>query len=176
MTECIIFCSASATNENLERCVEQRGNTKRNGRWNRTEKFFVFLLRFYDFKLNSGAWIMLSSHEHQGAPVLVLVGVLPRANSHAHSRDVWNGKKSPFFAYCIHRKKQLISLVQAFNTVPPRQQLGEPLEKKKLCVEVTVFLLLPLMSSLPIECLDCCHITHHQVCDFAEKCFAHVGE
>lgn len=120
MTECIISvqCVAPA----LERCVEQRGNTKRNERWNRTEKFFVFLLRFYDFKLNSGAWNMLSLHKHQQRSTTVLVRCAESPHSRTHpDRNVWNGKNKVAVFCLLHspKKKQLISLVQAFNTVPP---------------------------------------------------------
>lgn len=40
--------------------------------------------------------------------------------------------KSPFFAYCTEKKKQLISLLQTFNTAPP-DNISEP-EKTKSCV------------------------------------------
>lgn len=105
MTECIISvqCVAPA----LERCVEQRGNTKRNERWNRTEKFFVFLLRFYDFKLNSGAWNMLSLHKHQQRSSTVLVRCAESPHSRTHpDRNVWNGKNKVAVFCLLHSPKK----------------------------------------------------------------------
>lgn len=53
--------------------------------------------------------------------------------------NVWNGKiKSPFFAYCIGKKKQLISLLQTFNTVPPdnTQKKTQAGERKSFVVKL----------------------------------------
>lgn len=71
----------------------------------------------------------------------------------------WRKKiKSPFFAYCTEKKKQLISLLQTFNTAPPDNiRAGED---KKLCVQCVFVLLCSI-----IKWFDCCHITHRQVCD-----------
>lgn len=151
MTECIILSTKFSARCSTTKTTRNEDETEQNRK----------VLFFFNFITSNSihVWKMLSSRTLTCRWTFIC---MCSRFSHIHKQQrkcvKWKKIKSPFFAYCTEKKKQLISLLQTFNTAPPDNiRTGED---KKLCVQCVFILLCSI-----IKWLDCYQITHRQVCD-----------